>query len=130
MQEKFTIEEIRNYLKKSDSFGDAMHFLSAERIIAANINDTSELKEWFISKFDELAEEFSNSEIVNDISISEENGETVIKFTVDHDGYGVHKHSITIDQNSGTVNMCLNDIIEGGDLERELEKALEQKFNN
>ena len=33
---EFTIEEIRNYLTKSDSFGDAVHFLSAEAIIKAN----------------------------------------------------------------------------------------------
>lgn len=36
MEEKFTIEEIKNYLIKSDSFGDAVYFLSAEKIREAN----------------------------------------------------------------------------------------------
>ena len=34
--EKFTIEEIRNYLKSQDSFGDAMYYLSSEKIRQAN----------------------------------------------------------------------------------------------
>lgn len=36
MQTTFTIEEIRNYLKSCDSFGDAIHFLNAQKIIDAN----------------------------------------------------------------------------------------------
>ena len=36
MEEKFTIEEIRNYLIKCDSFGDAVYFLNAEKIREAN----------------------------------------------------------------------------------------------
>jgi len=35
-EEKFTIEEIRNYLIKCDSFGDAVYFLSPEKIREAN----------------------------------------------------------------------------------------------
>ena len=34
--EKFTIEEIKNYLKSQDSFGDAVYYLSAENIHKAN----------------------------------------------------------------------------------------------
>jgi hypothetical protein len=34
--EKFTIEEIRNYLKSQDSFGDAVYYLSAENIRKVN----------------------------------------------------------------------------------------------
>ena len=34
--EKFTIEEIRNYLKSQDSFGDAVYYLTAENICKAN----------------------------------------------------------------------------------------------
>jgi hypothetical protein len=36
MEEKFTIEEIRNYLTSCDSFGDALYFLSAKKIREAN----------------------------------------------------------------------------------------------
>jgi len=36
MEEKFTIEEIKNYLMSSDSLGDAVYFLTAERIKKAN----------------------------------------------------------------------------------------------
>ena len=34
--EKFTIEEIGNYLKSQDSFGDAVYYLTAENIRKAN----------------------------------------------------------------------------------------------
>lgn len=36
MEEKFTIEEIRNYLKQQDSMGDILYNLSAENIHEAN----------------------------------------------------------------------------------------------
>lgn len=37
--EKFSIEEIRNYLKTQDSFGDALYNLSEANIKIANIPD-------------------------------------------------------------------------------------------
>jgi len=36
MEKKFTISEIKEYLSKQDSFGDAMYFLTAENIEKAN----------------------------------------------------------------------------------------------
>lgn len=36
INQKFTIEEIRNYLNSQDSFGDAIYNLNAENIKAAN----------------------------------------------------------------------------------------------
>lgn len=36
LEEKFTIEEIRNYINSCDSLGDVAYFLSAERIKKAN----------------------------------------------------------------------------------------------
>lgn len=35
-EQKFTIEEIRNYIKSQDSLGDVMYNLNAEKIIEAN----------------------------------------------------------------------------------------------
>lgn len=34
--EKFTIQEFKNYVKKSNSFGDVFHFLSAKKVREAN----------------------------------------------------------------------------------------------
>ena len=39
-QEKFTIEEIRNYILSQDSLGDVLYNLKAEKIIEANDPDT------------------------------------------------------------------------------------------
>lgn len=36
MQERFTIEEIRNYIIKQDSLGDVLYNLKAEKIVEAN----------------------------------------------------------------------------------------------
>ncbi len=36
MEEKFTIAEIKQYLISCDSFGDAVYFLSVEKIKEAN----------------------------------------------------------------------------------------------
>jgi hypothetical protein len=36
MEEKFTVTEIRNYIKSQDSLGDVMYNLSAENIHKAN----------------------------------------------------------------------------------------------
>jgi len=37
MEEKFTIEEFRNYIKSQDSLGDVMYNLKAENVIKANL---------------------------------------------------------------------------------------------
>jgi hypothetical protein len=39
MEQKFTIEEFRNYILSQDSLGDVMYFLSAEAINDANEPD-------------------------------------------------------------------------------------------
>lgn len=36
MEEKFTIQEIRNYINSCDSLGDVAYFLSADAIRKAN----------------------------------------------------------------------------------------------
>jgi len=127
MQEKFTIEEIKNYILSKDSLGDVMYNLKAENIIAANSTD---LKTWFTDKFNELAGEFGNCETIIDVDIDEgEDNDTTIDFTVDHDDNGIHKHSIKIIQDSLEVRMRLGEILEGGDLERELQIVVENKFN-
>lgn len=41
-EKKFTLEEIRNYLEKCDSFGDALHFLTEENIEEANQSEKNE----------------------------------------------------------------------------------------
>jgi hypothetical protein len=45
MDEKFTIQEIKNYLLKQDSFGDAVYYLNAENIKKAQIQDEEEEEE-------------------------------------------------------------------------------------
>lgn len=42
MEEKFTIEEIRNYLLSQESRGDIMYYLSAENIRKANQAEENE----------------------------------------------------------------------------------------
>jgi hypothetical protein len=37
MEEKFTVEEFRNYIKSQDSLGDIMYNLNAENIRKANL---------------------------------------------------------------------------------------------
>ena len=40
MQERFTIEEIKNYIRKQDSLGDVLYNLSADKIVEANQTTT------------------------------------------------------------------------------------------
>jgi len=42
MEEKFTIEEIRNYILSQDSLGDVAYFLSVENIKKANQNENED----------------------------------------------------------------------------------------
>jgi len=35
-EQKFTIEEIKNYIMNQDSLGDVLYFLSADHILKAN----------------------------------------------------------------------------------------------
>lgn len=42
MEEKFTIQEIKNYLLSQDSMGDILYFLSADAINKANESDEEE----------------------------------------------------------------------------------------
>lgn len=41
-EEKFTIEEFRNYLESQDSFGDALYFLNADKVKQANETEEEE----------------------------------------------------------------------------------------
>ena len=46
---KFTIEEIRNYIKSQDSLGDVLYFLSEENIKKANQpseDDMDDIDSW------------------------------------------------------------------------------------
>lgn len=126
MQEKFTIEEIKNYIKSQDSIGDVMYNLKAENIIAANTNN---FKTWFTDKFNELADEFSNAETIDAVDITEVNNDITIHFSVDHDDNGIRKHSIQIIQDSMDVRMRLDDIYDGSDLPGELHRAIAEEFH-
>tara|TARA_R110002050_G_scaffold102135_1_gene210592 strand:- start:47 stop:214 length:168 start_codon:yes stop_codon:yes gene_type:complete len=44
-EQKFTIEEIRNYIMSQDSFGDVIYNLKAEKIIEANESEEDEFGE-------------------------------------------------------------------------------------
>tara|TARA_R110002167_G_scaffold330514_1_gene537187 strand:- start:576 stop:773 length:198 start_codon:yes stop_codon:yes gene_type:complete len=44
-EQKFTIEEIRNYIMSQDSLGDVMYNLKAEKIIEANEPEEDEFGE-------------------------------------------------------------------------------------
>jgi hypothetical protein len=52
MKDKFTIQEIKNYIMSQDSLGDVMYNLNAEKIIEANHVDTLEsLKDAIVGYF-------------------------------------------------------------------------------
>jgi len=124
MEQRFTIEQIRNYIKSQDSFGDVMYNLSIANIEKANESDCEELESWFTNLFNELAEEHSNSETIDDVVITNENGIIEIQFSIDCDDRGVHRSNyITINEDN-TVNTSLSEIIEGSDLECALEAAI------
>lgn len=57
-QKRFTIEEIKNYLIKSDSFGDAIYFLSEEAIIKANTKEDIDYGDDLIEDYFEYGVEF------------------------------------------------------------------------
>lgn len=83
--------------------------------------------EWFIKTFKTIAEEYGNSEGIEAVTIVTEEGTTVISFSIDCGRYGIHRNNqIVIMQQQ--VRMDLSDIIEGGDLEWHLEKAIEKKL--
>jgi hypothetical protein len=42
MEEKFTVEEIKNYILSKDSLGDVMYYLNAKNIKKANIQKVCE----------------------------------------------------------------------------------------
>jgi hypothetical protein len=42
MEEKFTVQEFRNYIESQDSLGDVLYYLSAENIRKANPQETEE----------------------------------------------------------------------------------------
>jgi len=43
MEEKFTVEEFRNFILSQDSLGDVMYYLDAKNIRKANFKDDNEL---------------------------------------------------------------------------------------
>jgi len=47
--EKFTIEEIKNYILSKDSLGDVLYFLSENNIIIANLPTNEDEEDDFIS---------------------------------------------------------------------------------
>jgi hypothetical protein len=51
MEEKFTIEEIRNYIIRQDSFGDVLYNLSSASIIYTNTQEDEDEDEDFYNFF-------------------------------------------------------------------------------
>lgn len=43
MEDRFTVEEIKNYILSQDSMGDILYFLSAENIRKANQEEEEEI---------------------------------------------------------------------------------------
>ena len=86
-------------------------------------------KEWLINKFYEISEEWGNGETIEDVEFTmDRDDRIVITFTLECGRYGTHKHNI-IKITKGGINLSLAEIIEGGDIEAELQLAIENKIN-
>lgn len=130
METKFTLTEIKNYIKSKDSLGDVMYYLSEENIKKANqeSDSLSELKSWVIDKFQEITNEESNGESIDDIEIKRENDNIIIEFTVDCEDYGIHHGNEIIISEDGTLEITLAEVIESGAIGSMLEEAIQSEI--
>jgi hypothetical protein len=87
-------------------------------------------KEWLINKFHEISEEWGNGESIEDVEFKMDRDDRIlITFTLECGRYGTHKHN-SIRITKGGVSLSLAEIIEGGDIEAELEDAIIEKINS
>lgn len=82
---------------------------------------------WFTEMFDEVAEDVSNSEGLEDLVIKKSEKETVITFSINGGRYGLHRdNKITIKKDRVSMDLC--EMVEGGDLEYGLKRKIEEKI--
>ncbi len=131
---KFTIEEIKNYIKSKDSLGDVMYYLTEENIKAANQNlEFSWFQTWLTEKFQQITWDESNGESISEIDISRETNtmnkltntnSIIIDFIVDCDDYGYHEGNQIKISSDGTYKISLSEILESGGIPSALEELI------
>lgn len=122
---KFTIEEIKNYIKSKDSLGDVMYYLTEENIKAANLNlEFSWFQTWLTEKFQEITWDVSNGESISEIDITREANSIIIDFVVDCDDYGYHDDNQIRISSDGTYKISLSEILESGGVPSALEALI------
>lgn len=87
-----------------------------------------DFEKWFVNKFYEISEEHGNSESIEEIEIVGKDP-MIITFSVDCDRRGVHRNNTVRITKDKKVIMNLDEVIEGGDLEVQFKRAIEEKIN-
>jgi hypothetical protein len=109
---KQAVEEAREKLK----FEDVKEYLNFD-------------KEWLINKFYEISEYEGNGETIEDVEFKKNGDGVKITFSLNCGRYGTHKNNyIRISREDG-VYLSLDEILEGGGVEAELEEAIIEKIN-
>lgn len=83
-------------------------------------------KEWFQNAFFEITEDYSNQETVRKVKIETTDTTVLIKFSVDCGRRGIHKYNTVEINNRGYIYVDLCEVIEGGDIEHQLEEKIEE----
>lgn len=85
---------------------------------------------WVTMMFNTLAEEWSNSETVEDVVVYEDGDIVTVSFDVDAGRYGTHDGYFTVNVKTRKINSWrLPEVIEGGDLDGRFEEAVMEKLN-
>lgn len=90
-----------------------------------NINLSMITSEWFKEKFKQISEEDGNQEDIDNVVIADADNGITISFGVDCGRYGYHKSNTIKVSKRGDVRTSLAEIIEGGDIDAQLKRAIE-----
>lgn len=83
-------------------------------------------KGWLSMVFNTLADEYGNSETLEEIVIEEEGDKIFVSYEVDGGRYGTHEGSFTVDMAARKiVSWRIPELIEGGDIDGRFKRKIE-----
>lgn len=121
MVDKFIAEFGKNKCN-AENFRNCMSFCE----VVEFENNIDVTKEWFVKTFEQITEDVSNSEKLEDVSITHTDNNTVIQFLVNCGRYGQYDGTIVIDRKRNAIIMNMPEIMEGGDVDSRVKKAIQK----
>ena len=125
MEKRYTIKEFKKYLATSDSLGDAMHYLSEERMESAGAkSEVNEFRSWLGDMINQTLEDAGDESTITEIIIEDVFDEVLITFSLTGSNA---KHEIEINKETQKITLHFRGIYALGQIGSMIKDELEER---